>query len=159
MNYPAFDSILLTDEGVLESFQKANTHEDNDSQMKVMQDDMSSLKKNNTYKLIQLLKGIKVLKNRWVFQLKKEDSGKLVKHKERLVFKGFTQMKEIDFDEIFFLVVMMTSVIVVLGLAANIVLELEQMNVKTASLHGYLNEETYMAQLKGLEVKGKELMF
>lgn len=73
--------------------------------MKVTQDDMSSLKKNNTYKLIQLLKGIKVLKNGWVFQLKKIDTGKSVEHKARLVVKGFTQMKEIDFDEIFSLVV------------------------------------------------------
>ena len=53
-------------------------------------------------------------------------------------------------------VVKMTSVRTVLGLAASLDLELEQLNVKTAFLHGDLNEEIYMEQPEGFEVKGKE---
>ena len=90
-----------------------------------MQDEMSSLKKNNTYELVELPKGRKVLKNKWVFKLKRDDSGKLIKHKARLVVKGFAQTKGIDFDEIFSPVLKMTFVRVVLGLAASKDLELE----------------------------------
>ncbi|CAL5331695.1 unnamed protein product [Camellia sinensis] len=84
------------------------------------------------------------------------ESGKLVKYKARLVVKGFGQKKGIDFDEIFSPVVKMTSIRVVLGLVASLNLELEQMDVKTAFLHGDLKEEIYMEQPEGFEVKGKE---
>ncbi|GJU00527.1 putative RNA-directed DNA polymerase [Tanacetum coccineum] len=74
----------------------------------------------------------------------------------RLVVKGFSQKKGIDFDEIFSLVVKMGSIRVVLGLAASLDLEVEQMDVKTAFLHGDLDKEIYMEQPKGFQVKGKE---
>lgn len=116
-----------------------------------MQDEMGSLKKNNTYELVQLLKGRKHLKNKWAFKLKKDDIEKLLKHKARLAVKGFVQTKGIDFDEIFSSIVKMTSVRVVLGLEVSMDLELEQMDVKTIFLHGDLNEETSMRQL--VEIK------
>ena len=66
--------------------------------------------------------------------------------------------KGIDFDEIFSPVVKMSSIRVVLILTASLDLELEQLDVKTAFLHGDLNEEIYMSQPEGFEVKGKEHM-
>lgn len=70
--------------------------------------------------------------------------------------KGFTQKKGVDVDEIFAPVVKMTSVRVILGLAATLDLEVEQMDVKIAFLHSNLEEEIYMEQSEGFEVKGKE---
>ena len=49
----------------------------------------------------------------------------------------------------------MSSIRVVLGLAASLDLEVKQMDVKTAFLHGDLDEEIYMEQPEGFEVKGK----
>ena len=83
--------------------------------------------------------------NKWVFMLKK-DSEKLVKYKARLVVKGFSQKHGVDFDEIFSPVVKMSSIRVVLGLVSSLDLELGQLNVKTAFLHGDLEEEIYMVQ-------------
>ena len=54
-----------------------------------MHEKMNSLNKNETYGLVELPKGKKVLKNKWVFKLKK-DGDKLVKYKTRLVVKGFS---------------------------------------------------------------------
>ena len=51
-----------------------------------MHEEMNSLNKNKTYDLVELPKGKKVLKNKWVFKLKK-DGDKLVKYKARLVVK------------------------------------------------------------------------
>ncbi|GJX75044.1 putative RNA-directed DNA polymerase [Tanacetum coccineum] len=71
------------------------------------------------------------------------------RYKARLVVKGFSQKRGIDFDEIFSPVVKMGSIRVVLGLAASLDLEVEQMDVKTAFLHGDLDKEIYMvAKLK-----------
>ena len=92
-----------------------------------------------------------------MFKLKK-DGEKLVKYKARLVVKGFNQKQGINFDEIFSPVVKMSSIQVILGLTASLDFELEQMDVKTAFLHGELEEEIYMVQLEGFEAKRKEHM-
>ncbi|CAL5395053.1 unnamed protein product [Camellia sinensis] len=154
--YPTSDYILLTDERELESFQEAQNHKEKSSWHLAMQEEMQSLQKNQTYDLIKLPQDRKPLQNKWVFKLKKDGSGKLVKYKARLVVKGFRQKKGMDFDEIFSPVVKMTSIRVVLGLAASLNLELEQMDVKTTFLHGDLKEEIHMEQLEGFEIKGKE---
>ena len=109
-----------------------------------MEDEMESLQKNHTYELVELPKGKKALKNKWVFKLKKDGRWRVVKHKARLVVKGFLQKKGIDFDEFFSPVVKMTLIRVILGLVACLDLELEQMGVKIAFLHGDLHEEIYM---------------
>ena len=95
------------------------------------------------------------MQNKWVYSLKEEDGGKQ-RYKARLVVKGFAQKKDIDFDEIFNLVVKMTSIRTILSLVATKYLHLEQLDVKTTFLHGGLEEEIYMQQPEGYEVKGKE---
>ena len=87
-----------------------------------MYEEMNSLDKNKTYDLVELSKGKKVLRNKWVFKLKK-DCDKLVKYKTRLVVKGFSHKQGIDFDEIFSPVVKMSSIRVFLGLVASLDLE------------------------------------
>ena len=156
--YPPSEHVLIIDEGEPENFQEVQTHADKVSWMKAMQEEMHSLLKNDTYELVELPKGRKALRNKWVFKLKKDSDGKLLKYKARLVVKGFGQKKGINFDEIFSPVVKMSSIRVVLGLTASLDLELEQLDVKTAFLHGDLNEEIYMSQPEGFEVKGEEHM-
>ena len=67
--------------------------------------------------------------------------------------EGFSQKKGIDYGEIFSPVVKMSSIRVVLGLAACMDLEIEQLDVKTAFLHGDLEEDIYMDQPEGFQVK------
>ncbi len=95
------------------------------------------------------------MKNKWVYRLKEEDGGKQ-RYKARLVVKGFAQKKGNDFDEICSLVVKMTSIRTILRLVAAEDLHLEQLDVKTTFFHGDLEEEIYMQQPQGYEVKGKE---
>ena len=68
----------------------------------------------------------------------------------------FSQKKVIDFDEIFSSIVKMTSIRAILSIFATKNLFLEQLDVKTDFLHGDLEEEIYMHQPQGFEVKGKE---
>ena len=70
--------------------------------------------------------------------------------------KGFQQKKGVDFDEIFSPIVKMTSIRTMLSIAANMDLEVEQLDVKTAFLHGDLEEEIYMHQMEGFVEKGEE---
>jgi hypothetical protein len=66
------------------------------------------------------------------------------RYKARLVVKGFAQNKGIYFDEIFSLVVNMNSIGTILSVVAVEYFHLEQLDVKTTFLHGYLEEEIYM---------------
>ena len=91
-----------------------------------------------------------------MYRLKTENNGSQLRYKARLVVKGFNQKKDIDFEEIFSPMVKMSSIRVALGLVARLNLEVEQLDVKTAFLHGDLEEEIYMQQPEGFEVKGKE---
>ena len=70
----------------------------------------------------------------------------------------FQSEKGIDYNEIFSPVVKMSSIRVVLGMAATMDLEIEQLDVKTAFLHDELEDEIYMEmeQPKGFMVAGKE---
>ncbi|RVW90388.1 Retrovirus-related Pol polyprotein from transposon TNT 1-94 [Vitis vinifera] len=121
-----------------------------------MHEEMKSLHKNNTYELMELPKGKRALKNKWVLKRKPEPNRSQPSYKTRLFGKGFSQKKDIDFEEIFSPVVKMSSIQVVLGLAAGINLEIEQLDVKTAFLHGDLEKEIYMEQLEGFTIKCKE---
>ena len=93
---------------------------------------MNSLMKNNIFDLVELPKGRKTLKNKWVFKLKQGD-GNLVKHKVVLIVKRFGHKKGIDFDESFSPVVKMNSIRVVLGLAPSLNLEIELLDVNMLS--------------------------
>ena len=109
-----------------------------------MEDEMKSLHENGTYELVELPKTKKALTNKWIFTLKQDQHTFAPRYKARLVVKGFGQRKGIDFDEIFIHVVKMSSIRMVLDLAASLYLEVEQMDVKTAFLHGDLEVEIYM---------------
>jgi hypothetical protein len=87
--------------------------------------------------------------------LKEEDGGEK-RYKARLFVKGFAQKKGIDFDEIFYPVVKMTSIRTILNLVVVENFHIEQLYVKKTFLHGDLEEEIYMQQPQGYEVKGKE---
>ena len=114
-----------------------------------MQEEMKSLHENLTYELVKLPKGKRALKNKWVYRIKMEEQSTKPRYKARLVVKGFSQKQGVEFEEIFAPVVKMTSIRVVLGIASSLDLEIEQMDVKTAFLHGDLEEEIYMEQPEG----------
>ena len=111
---------------------------------------------NKTWELVNLPRGRKVLQNKWVYRIKHEGDEKKERYIAKLVVKGFSQKEGIDFTEIFSPVVKMSSIRVILGLVATLDLECEQLDVKTAFLHGELEEEIYMEQPEGFIEKGKE---
>ncbi|KAH9658981.1 hypothetical protein KPL70_023688 [Citrus sinensis] len=122
-----------------------------------MQDEIVSLKKNNTWILVDRPPNKKLVGNKWIFKLKAGASeNEPPRHKARLVAKGFTQRAGVDFNEVFSPVVKYSSIRLLLALSAFHDLELEQMDVKTAFLHGSLDEEIFMAQPEGFIEKGSE---
>ena len=120
-----------------------------------MKDEMKSLISNNTWELAELPVGKKALHNKWVYRVKEEHNGSK-RHKARLVVKGFQQKEGIDYIDILSPVVKQTTIQSVLSIVATEGLHLEQLDVKTAFLHGDLEKDIYMQQLEGFSMKGKE---
>ena len=83
--------------------------------------------------------------NKWVYRIKNEHDGSK-RYKVRLVVKGFQQKEGIEFIEIFSPVVKMSTIRLVLRMVAAENLHLEQLDVKTAFLHGDLEEDICMIQ-------------
>ena len=155
-HYSRKEYILLTDMGEPEGYDKVMLDTHRDRWVEAMEDEMKSLHENDTYELVELPKGKKALTNKWIFILKQDQHTFAPRYKVRLVVKGFGQTKGIDFEEIFSPAVKMSSIRMVLALAASLDLELEQMDVTTDFLHGYLEEEIYMEQPEVFVVNGKE---
>jgi hypothetical protein len=94
---------------------------------------------------------------KWIFKRKEGSSpSEASRFKARLVAKGFDQISGIDYNDVFSLVVKHSSIRALLGIVAMHDLELEQLDVKTAFLHGDLEEEIYMDQSEGFIVPGKK---
>ncbi|KAE8732732.1 hypothetical protein F3Y22_tig00001750pilonHSYRG00022 [Hibiscus syriacus] len=139
------------------TFHDAVTSQENDKWMAAMVEEMESLNHNRTWELVPLPEGKKPIGCKWVYKKKPavtEKEGE--KFKARLVAKGFSQQKGVDYDEIFSPVVRHTSIRAVLALVASWDLHLEQMDVKTAFLHGDLEEQIYMRQPEGFTQPGNE---
>lgn len=130
---------------------------DSDRWMTAMHEEMESLHKNCTWNLVILPKNKKVIRCKWVFKRKtgilavEED-----RYKARLVAKGYSQIPGVDFTNVFSPVVKHSSIRSLLGIVVMHDFELEQLDVKTAFLHGELEEDIYMHQPEGFVVPGKE---
>lgn len=117
-----------------------------------MKEEMASLHKNRTWILVDKPENQKLVGCKWIFKKKEGVPGvEKPRYKARLVAKGFTQKEGLDYNEIFSPVVKQTSIRVVMALVAQYNLELQQMDVTTAFLHGDLEETIFMKQPEGYE--------
>lgn len=69
---------------------------------------MESLHENHSYDLVKPPKSKRAMKNKWVFKLKIKENNSQPRYKSRLVVKGFSQEKGVDFKEIFSPIVKMS---------------------------------------------------
>ncbi|KAG8498932.1 hypothetical protein CXB51_005361 [Gossypium anomalum] len=96
---------------------------------------------------------------KWMFAMQEEMESLHKKQNmgsSRLVAKGYSQVPGVDFTDVFSPVVKHSSIRALLGIVAMHDLELEQLDVKTAFLHGELEEDIYMQQPEGFTVSEKE---
>jgi hypothetical protein len=83
----------MTDVGEPSCYEEAVSDEHKNEWSETMQDEMKSLYENDTFELVSLPKGKKVLKNKSVYRVKIEDHSSDPRYKARLVVKGFRQKR------------------------------------------------------------------
>ncbi|XP_047985264.1 uncharacterized protein LOC125225549 [Leguminivora glycinivorella] len=121
-----------------------------------MQDEIDSFNKHDAWELVDRPAGKNIVKNRWLFKIKRDANGKIACYRARLVAKGFTQKFGIDYMDTYSPVVRHSSLRMLLSLAVELDLKIDHLDVKTAFLNGDLSEEIYMAQPEGFVQKGNE---
>lgn len=138
------------------SYEEAVNDPDWESWKEAMDDEMVSQRKNKTFELVNKPENKKIIGCRWVYKRKYGLLGvKRPIFKARLVAKGYSQKHGVDYQEIFSPVVKHVSIRLLLAAVAQFDMELEQLDVKTAFLHGNLDEYILMSQPEGYEVESK----
>jgi len=132
-----------------ETYYDAMKSSDRESWMEAMDHEMKALQENNTWELVQLPLGRKAISNKWVYRVKTNADGSIDKFKARLVIKGFSQRRGVDYDQTFSPVARMSTIRTLISVAANEGMKLAQIDVSTAFLYGDLKETIYMQQPEG----------
>ncbi|KAH9679290.1 retrovirus-related pol polyprotein from transposon TNT 1-94-like protein [Citrus sinensis] len=150
-------ALPVIDDDIPNTFGEALRSSESDQWKLAMEEEMKFLYQNQTWELVKLPKGKRAIGNKWVYTKKQRSPNQTTpRYKARLVAKGFAQKEGIDDNEVFSPVVKHTSIRILPALVAEYELELAQLDVKTAFLHGDLEDEIYMIQPCGFRVAGKE---
>jgi len=128
------------------SFKEATQH---DFWKEAMQHELDALESNETWSFMDLPPGKRPIGCKWIFKVKHKPDDTIDSYKTRLVAKGYTQTKGIEYFETLSLVVKITIVQFIFSLASAKGWILHQLDVNNVFLHGYLNEEIYMTPPAG----------
>ncbi|WVZ17541.1 hypothetical protein V8G54_010523 [Vigna mungo] len=115
-----------------------------------MHDELKALEVNKTWIITDLPPGKTPIGCRWIYKIKHKSNGSIDRFKARLVAKGYTQLEGLDYLETFALVAKLTTLRLLLAIAASNQWILKQLDVNNAFLHGDLHEEVYMQPPSGL---------
>ena len=150
------DFIVYLVDDVPKSISEAYASSDAEYWKDAVRSEMDSIIANGTWEITDRPFGCKPIGCKWIFKKKLRPDGTIEKYKARLVAKGYTQKEGEDFFDTYSPVARLTTIRVLLSLAASYGFHVHQMDVKTAFLNGELDEEIYMEQPDGFVVPGQE---
>lgn len=101
--------------------------------------------------LVDCPNGIKTVKSKWVYNIKNDNENNDVKYKARLVATDYNQIKNKDYDESYSPVISIDTWRMLIAIAAKKHLNVRFFDIKTAYLHGRLNETVYLEPPPGFE--------
>nr|GFB00937.1 retrovirus-related Pol polyprotein from transposon TNT 1-94 [Tanacetum cinerariifolium] len=122
-------------------------------EVSAMQEELDQFARLKVWRLVPRPEGKSVIKTKWLFKNKKDESSLVIRNKARLVAVGYYQQEGIDYDEMFAPVARIESIRLFLAYAAHKDFTVYRMDVKTAFLNGILKEEVYVGQPLGFVSK------
>nr|GEW94860.1 hypothetical protein [Tanacetum cinerariifolium] len=118
-----------------------------------MQEELDQFARLKVWRLVPRPEGKSVIKTKWIFKNKKDESSLVIRNKARLVAVGYSQQEGIDYDETFAPVARIEAIRLFLAYAAHKDFIVYQMDVKITFLNGILKEEVYVGQPPGFVSK------
>ncbi|GKA69040.1 retrovirus-related pol polyprotein from transposon TNT 1-94 [Tanacetum coccineum] len=114
-----------------------------------MQEELNQFIANDIWDLVPLPKNQSIIGTKWVYRNKLDENGSVSRNKVRLVAQGYNQQEGIDYDETYSPVAILESIRILLAIACVHDFKLYQMDMKSAFLNGFINEEVYVDQPLG----------
>ncbi|GJR67469.1 retrovirus-related pol polyprotein from transposon TNT 1-94 [Tanacetum coccineum] len=118
--------------------------------IEAMQEELNEFEHLKVWELIPQPDKVLVITLKWIYKVKLDELGDILKNKARLVARGYRQEEGIDFEESFALVARLKAIKIFLAFAAHMNMFVYQMDVRNAILNGNLREELKKA-LYGLK--------
>nr|GEY38650.1 hypothetical protein [Tanacetum cinerariifolium] len=125
-----------------------------DVNVSAMQEELDQFSRLKVWRLVPRPEGKTIIKTKWIFKNKKDESSLVIRNKARLVAVGYSQQEGIDYDETSAPVARIEAIRLFLAYAAHKDFTVFQMDVKTAFLNGILKEEVYVGQPSGFVSNG-----
>ncbi|GJY95526.1 putative ribonuclease H-like domain-containing protein [Tanacetum coccineum] len=123
--------------------------------IEAMQEELNEFERLEVWELVPRPDKVMVITLKWIYKVKLDELGGILKNKARLVARGYRQEEGIDFEESFALVARLEAIRIFLAFAAHMNMVVYQMDMKTAFLNGNLREEVYVSQSDGFVDKDK----
>nr|GEY64071.1 retrovirus-related Pol polyprotein from transposon TNT 1-94 [Tanacetum cinerariifolium] len=120
-----------------------------DCWFQAMQDEIHEFDRLQVWELVPQPDCVMIIMLKWIYKVKLDEYGDVLKNKVRLVAKGYRQEEGIDFEESFTPVARIELIRIFIANAASRNMTVYQMDVKTAFLNGDLKEEVYVSQPEG----------
>ncbi|GJZ54357.1 retrovirus-related pol polyprotein from transposon TNT 1-94 [Tanacetum coccineum] len=117
--------------------------------IEAMQEELNEFERLKVWELVPRPDKVVVITLKWIYKVKLDELGGILKNKARLVARGYRQEEGIDFEESFALVARLEAIRIFLAFAAHMNMVVYQMDVKTAFLNGNLRDEVYVSQPDG----------
>lgn len=156
-NYDSdFAMLIVSDDLEPITISEALSSARSDEWRKAMKSELEAFKSNNAWELVDKPSNKNIVKNKWVFKIKRDHNGDIVTYKARLVAKGFTQKYGVDYSETFSPVIRFTNLRLLLAMTVELDLEADHLDVETAFLNGDIDEQIFMTQPEGFIEPGSE---
>ncbi|GJS47569.1 retrovirus-related pol polyprotein from transposon TNT 1-94 [Tanacetum coccineum] len=120
-----------------------------DCWFQAMQDEIHEFDRLDVWELVPPPDCAMIIALKWIYKVKLDEYGDVLKNKARLVAKGYRQEEGLDFEESFAPVARLETIRIFIANAASKNMTVYQMDVKTAFLNGELKEEVYVSQPEG----------
>ncbi|GJV16896.1 retrovirus-related pol polyprotein from transposon TNT 1-94 [Tanacetum coccineum] len=114
-----------------------------------IQEEIHEFERLEVWELVSCLDKVLLIKLKWIYKVKTDKFGGVLKNKARLVAQGFRQEKGINFKELFAPIARIEAIRIFVENAAHKNMMIYQMDVKTDFLNGELKEEVYVSQPEG----------
>lgn len=122
---------------------------EDESWVEAMEEELEQFHKNDVWKLMELPQNKNAIGAKRTLSYKLDEDGKVVRNKAKLVGKGYSQQKGINYTKIFALVARLEAIQILLSLAAFRKIKLYKMNMKSSFLNGVFEEEVYTEKPPG----------
>ncbi|KAG7188181.1 hypothetical protein KM043_017675 [Ampulex compressa] len=138
------------------NFTQASNSAEADEWHKAIEREISALDRHKVWKIVPRNKNMKIMKSKWIYNLKDTSDSNIERYKAILVAVGSSLRVGWDYEESFSPVIKLESFRVLMAIASIKKMRIKQYNVRTAYLYANLDKAVYMEQPEGFITRSKE---